>query len=540
MTVQNPVALPANELQKTQGISEKERVKRLSLVALLSVVILVIAGLSVWYYNRTHLNIFGKPADIFAEEIEFSGKEIPDLNALKNYLRQFKNLKKADLGSFPVEAEESIPLRQAFPDTELIYQTVVNIEDEIYRTDITSLDVSDHGFSDMKVFMNKLDYLPDLKRVVFGNVTIPESEKEKLCAAYPDVSFEVIGSYEIFGKQVLENTDYLDLRDVQLDASLFDQLSLLPDLKIVDLHNQPLTDDERISLTSAFPEISFGWTVYYDGEEYDSSITEFDLKEKKLTKDDLDELKRVIEQFPDLEIVNMSNCGLDNETLAKFRDEVKSAKVVWRVYLGAYGKWSLRTDAVCFSVLIWKYDYPRMTSDSLGVLKYCPDLLCLDLGHQAISDISMIGEWFPELRLLILADNCIWDLSPLSNLKHLHYLEIFVNRVSDLSPLANLRELVDVNISYNPISDITPLLNSPMMQRVWMESTYCGYGGQALLQETYPDAKIVLFGSGSVDQGWRWGNPRYEQMRDMWKNDYYGDEFQKYDDLAIELGLRDS
>jgi hypothetical protein len=28
-------------------------------------------------------------------------------------------------------------------------------------------------------------------------------------------------------------------------------------------------------------------------------------------------------------------------------------------------------------------------------------------------------------------------------------------------------------------------------------------------------------------------------MMDMWFNNYYGDEFSKYDDLAIELGLRD-
>jgi Leucine-rich repeat (LRR) protein len=180
-----------------------------------------------------------------------------------------------------------------------------------------------------------------------------------------------------------------------------------------------------------------------------------------------------------------------------------------------------------------------MTSENLEVLKYCPDLLALDLGHQALTDISPIAEYLPDLRLLIIADNRVYDLSPLEKLKHLHYLEIFVNRVSDISPLAKLHELVDVNISYNAISDVTPLLNSPMMQRVWMESTYVGYNGQNVLKEKYPDAKIVLIGSGSVDQGWRWGNPRYEQMMDMWFHDYYGDEFQKYDDLAVELGLRD-
>ena len=535
MVVQKPAAPAAESEKKPHFLSEKEQIKRLGLVAILAVILLMIAVFFVWYYNRTHMEMFGTKTDIFAEEISFNGREIPDLDSLKSYLHRFKNLKKADLGTYPVDAEQSISLRQAFPDTELVYHTVVNIENETYRTDITTLDVSAHGITDSRAFMRKLDYLPELKTVIFGNETIPESEKEKLSAAYPDVSFEVIGTYEIYGKIIPENADHLDLRDAELDASLFDQISLLTQLKSVDLHGQKLTDDERIALTTAFPEISFGWTVFYDGEEYDSAITEFDIHDKKLTEDDLPEVKRAIAQFSDLETVNMCGCGLSNEVMAKFRDQIKTAKVVWRVYLGS--RWSLRTDAVAFSVLIVHYDYPRMYSDNLWVLQYCTDLLALDLGHQSITDISGICEWLPELRLLILADNCIWDISPLTNLKHLHYLELFLNRISDLTPLAELHELVDVNICYNPISDITPLLNSPMMQRIWMESTYCGYGSVSLLKETYPDCEIVLVGSGSVDQGWRWGNPRYEQMMDMWKKDYYGDEFQKYDDLAKELGL---
>lgn len=525
------------EVHKPTGISEAEKVRRLVLVAILSVVLLLVAVICVWYYSYTHMNLWGQKADIFAEEITFNGREIPSLEALKSYLTRFKNLKKADLGSFFVEAEESISLRQAFPDTELVYQTVVEIDDKTYRTDITTLDLSKNGLSDTKLLMRKLAYLPELKTVLFGDNTIPQSEKEILSAAYPEVSFEVIGTYEIYGKQVLESAEELDLRDIRLDASLPDQIALLPELKYVDLHDQPLSVAEKIKLAERFPELSFGWTVHYDGEDYDSSITEFDLTGKKLTTGDLDGIKEAISQFPELEKVILCDCGLSNETLAEFQEEVKNVKVVWRVYLGT--QWSLRTDAVAFSVLIVNYKHVRMTSNSIQVLKYCTDLLALDLGHQAISDLSIIGECLPELRLLIVADNAVWDLSPLTKCKHLHYLEIFLNRVSDLSPLAELHELVDVNISYNPISDVTPLLNAPMMQRVWMESTYVGYRGQALLQETYPDAKIVLIGSGSVDQGWRWGNARYEQMMDMWFHDYYGDEFQKYDDLAKELGLTD-
>ncbi|MCQ2407737.1 MAG: hypothetical protein MJ065_04320 [Oscillospiraceae bacterium] len=535
-----PVAASAsaNESPRNFALKEREKVRKLFLVAVASVIVLLIACFSLWYYHYSHFNMFGKPIDIYAEEVDFNGREIPDFDSLKSYLRRFKNLKVANLGTYPIEAEASIAFRQAFPDTELIYDTVVNIDGIHYRTDLETLDLSGCGIRDTKAFIEKLAYLPNLKTVIFGEQVIPETEKNILINAYPEIEFEVLGTYEIYGKQVLENVETLDLRDVKLDASLFDQLALLPQLREVDLHNQPLTVPDRIALTNEFPNVSFGWTVKYDGEEYDSSITEFDLTGKKLQEEDLEELKETIEQFPLLEKVILCDCGLSNNRLAQFQKEIGDrVRVVWRVYIGS--QWSLRTDAVAFSVLIVNYKHIRMTSENLEVLKYCPDLLALDLGHQALTDISPIAEYLPDLRLLIIADNRVYDLSPLEKLKHLHYLEIFVNRVTDLSPLAKLRELVDVNISYNSIVDISPLLNSPMMQRVWLESTYVGYNGLQQLRETYPDAKIVNVGSGSVDQGWRWGNPRYEQMMDMWFHDYYGDEFQKYDDLAVELGLRD-
>ena len=75
-------------------------------------------------------------------------------------------------------------------------------------------------------------------------------------------------------------------------------------------------------------------------------------------------------------------------------------------------------------MLIYDYDYVRLTSADIEVLKYCTDLQALDLGHQAITDISVIGDYLTQLRILILVDNKVNDLTPLSKLKHLHYLEL--------------------------------------------------------------------------------------------------------------------
>ena len=278
-------------------------------------------------------------------------------------------------------------------------------------------------------------------------------------------------------------------------------------------------------------------SVKYKGKTFNTSATVINLSGVKLKKTDLPELKELANKFSNLEKINLSNCGLSNETLAAFQNELNGIRVVWRIKLGT--QWYLQTDAVAFSVLIMNYKHTRMTSKDLEVLKYCPDLLALDLGHQALTDLSRIADYLPDLRLLIIADNRVTDLSPLARLKHLHYLEIFVNKVKDLSPLGELRELVDVNISYNPISNIKPLLNSPMMQRLWLEHTNVSQSSVNLLRTTYPNAKIVNIGKGSVDQGWRQNHVRYRQMMDMWYKNYYGSEFQKFDDLAVELGLRD-
>ena len=50
------------------------------------------------------------------------------------------------------------------------------------------------------------------------------------------------------------------------------------------------------------------------------------------------------------------------------------------------------------------------------------------------------------------------------------------------------------------------------------------YKDYELLKETYPDAYIVYYGEGSVDQGWR-EHERYFAMIDMFHNNYVNDLF---------------
>lgn len=492
------------------------------------------------YLLHTRFELFGHPCDIYMENISFEGSEITDFATLENGLRKFPNLKTVDTGSFMMYAEDIPELQRNFPNVMFRYDTWVNIEGTDYPIDAAEVNLTDHGYTDLNLLITKLAFMPALQSVCFGENHITAADKFTLMDRFPGVDFNVVEIYNIGGVDAPANAESIDLTWATIDGSLLEKLSLFPELRSVNLHGHDLTWDERLEYARKYPKVNFGWDVEYGEEVYDSSeVTEIDLSRTKLTATDLDTLKELTEQIRGLEKLIVCDCGLDNETLGEFRKVVPDVNVVWRLYMG---KWKLRTDQVTFSVLIYNYNYERLRSKDIQVLKYCTDLRCLDLGHQSIVDISVIGDYLPELRLLIMADNWINDLSPLAKCKHLHYLELFVNNITDLSPLGELHELVDVNISYNRrLSDITPLLNSPMMERVWLESTSVSSEDFDLLEATYPDAKVVrvVKGRPSVDQGWRDGCARYKQMMDMWFNNYYGDEFYKYDYLAIELGLRD-
>lgn len=379
---------------------------------------------------------------------------------------------------------------------------------------------------------------------------LPETpaESAELPAEMDGLPVTAVSSYAFAGSDVLTAVT-VPAGVVQIGADAFADCPLLEQITVLNPECSFEGRQTDFSGTVAgFPEstaetyaeayectfASVSEELMFGGMEIDPALTELDLSGRQLSLEDLDTLRETVSQMPNLQKLILCNCGLSNETLQEFNESLPDIKVVWRLSLGC--RWSLRTDAVAFSVLIYAYDYPRMTSNDIQVLKYCTDLRALDLGHQAITDLSVLGDYLPELRLLILADNAVSDLTPLTKMTHLHYLELFVNRLSDITPLAELHELVDVNVSYNAISDLTPLLYSPMMDRLWFEHTYAGEAAYYMLKQAYPNAKIVLYGAGSVDQGWR-THERYYQMMDMWANNYYGDTFSKYDDLAQELGL---
>ena len=355
-----------------------------------------------------------------------------------------------------------------------------------------------------------------------------ESSGEILVEVYnpEDVSFV----HEIYGQKFSDRITTWDLSDIEVDDKITSYVKYFTNLKIVDFGNQKIDDDILKQLIDENPKIEFRYRIYIENKSYSSLISHLDLAKSKIK--DYDELIKKMELLPNLKSADFSNSNLSNEQLGHLRELFPVMEIHWIVHLG---RWSVKTDAVSFSVLIYAYDYKRMTSKDIEVLKYCTKLQALDLGHQAITDISVIGEYLKDLRILILADNRISDITPIKELKHLHYLELFINPISDITPLNDLKGLVDVNFCYCwNINDYSTLKNLPNLERIWLVGTRINGNVVNELRSVHPNAQIVNTGAGSTNSGWR-THERYYEMIKMYRNPYYlSKSFTKYDVLTME------
>ena len=256
--------------------------------------------------------------------------------------------------------------------------------------------------------------------------------------------------------------DQLSLRDRDDEYRMLDDfITSLPNLKKLDMFSTDIPRSRIEHLAALFPDIEFGWTMIIRCQNY---------------------------THPERDIHR------------------------------------IRTDTTAFSTLHNKYCHGH-TEEDFSVLRYCRNLLALDIGHNRVSDLSFLYD-LPNLKVLIVAANnqYLTDITPIGSLKNLEYLEIFHNDIHDISCLANLDHLVDLNICFNRITDYTPLLGLKNLRRLWMADSWTGYmpvpeDAASVLQEALPDCTINTW-SSPTEGGWR-EHPRYFTLNEMFNSYKY-------------------
>lgn len=224
-----------------------------------------------------------------------------------------------------------------------------------------------------------------------------------------------------------------------------------------------------------------------------------------------------LSELPNLKKVDMFSTIVEKKDITKLEESFPEIKFGWTIHIAA--KHYIRTDQTAFSTLHGSCDLHQ--SKVFEVLKYCTELRALDIGHNDLTDISFL-QYLPKLRVLILACNeHLRDISVLSQLKDLEYLELFSCNIRDISALKDLDRLMDLNISYNPITKYAVLNEMPNLKRLWIPQSGVPCYGEEFrqLQEDLPNTLIMNKGH-PTNYGWREGN-HYETIYAMFRADEY-------------------
>lgn len=228
---------------------------------------------------------------------------------------------------------------------------------------------------------------------------------------------------------------------------------------------------------------------------------------------DVDTLIQELDQQPALRQVDMYDAELSAAQMDILSTRYPNISFGWTLHIGDH---TLRTDATAFSTLHSRNSTPH-TNEDFAVLRYCHNLLALDIGHNAVTDISFL-ESLPKLKILILGRNQIADTTPLGTLTDLEYLELFSDGVDDISALANCTHLMDVNLTNNHIADLTPILSLPNLKRLWLYRSTGVLSGDRFSKDvkqtiiaSVPSDCEVNFTSSGTGGGWR-DHARYDTI----------------------------
>ena len=444
-----------------------------------------------------------RPSD--AEDLEITALSLSDIPLFSC----FPNLKSVD-ASGCADYEALLALRAACPTLELT--AFVSVGGKAVPMDAQRAVL--RADTPLEELLDKLPFLPDLYRVSFAGGAVSYETQDALAAAFPGISFrwdvELLGrTASSAAKELSFAGSSLSERDVH---TLCENLFRFPSLERIDLTGCGLAGEQIAAVRAAsgaavlYELTLFGRTVSTDASELDFSGIRMGLSDVAVIEDALGE-------FPLLEKVVMCDCGISNEDMAALNDRHENVRFVWRVYFSGF---SLRTDDTNFIAARVRNDFPIYSND-LEVLKYCPDLQALDLGHKNITHLNFL-RYVPHLKYLILVENDVNDITPIGELQELTYLEMFWTKCEDISPLQNCKALTDLNISYiycRPAKCLETLVNMPQLERLW----YCGNnldaGQLEELQAALPDTEMYLAARGEpTGSTWR-EHPHYFEMRDF-------------------------
>ncbi len=315
---------------------------------------------------------------------------------------------------------------------------------------------------------------------------------------------------------MMDMTHLTELKGKEVTA-LIEELNGSGDITACDLRGVKLARETQVKLKESCPQIDFYWQVEINKSYVDNHITHLNLDELP-NRTGYAKLKEALGLFTGLEEVTMYSYRLNLREMESILAAYPEITFHWTIKLDSY---LIPTNATAFSTNKGRRE-PRYTPKQLDALKYCENLVAIDLGHNNISDLSFLTQW-PGLKIIICVDSKtpIKDISPLKDMHDLEYVELFMQGITDISALEGKTKLLDLNLCYNDITDLTPLHSCVNLQRLWISNNkHLPQEQIDALQAALPNLVIETKTKKSTEAGWR-EHPRYFTMRESFESYQY-------------------
>lgn len=527
--------------------------------------LLLVLGIAAWcFFDNTCLILNGRIYSRSAVEVVLTGRSLPDHERLLD----LPELEVLDIRQIEVRCDEYDELRAVLPDCTILWkvpfgddrhddtakEVVVTslTEDDLdnlrYLTNLETVDA--RGCRDYRVLQLLSQSFPDLTvmytvsvggqelRENATEVQIADGEAEQLLSVLPmltqleTVDALACSDYEtlakmykaypqldvrytvtVGGKSYPGDTTSLVLENADAEE-LMEKLPYLPALTDVALTGTTPENDLIYEMMCLRPDVVFNWEFELFGVKTSSTATELDLSNIPMESTDI--VEDALKYFYNLERVEMCDCGIPSVAMDALARRHPETRFVWTIHIGTG---SLRTDATAF--IPYKVGHTAgnpISEEEAWELRYCIDLICLDLGHMRMEDISFLY-YMPKLQYLVLADTEVESYAVLSELTELVYLELFSTSFTDVEILLNLTKLEDLNISWTNLENPELLMEMTWLKRLWATEIGLTEEQNQKLKEALPDTLVYTKSLHPTEGGWR-QSKRYYEMRDLLEMHY--------------------
>ena len=466
-----------------------------TILCVISVIMLIAALSTLLWFNSTYLILNGQIYSRNSASLVITEPELPDMQTLSS----FPNLDLLDIRYVNISCAEYDALHAALPECEILW--LVPFGDGYYdntakKLVTTSLEESDFG---------NLRYFPHLETVDARGCRDYQALK-RLMETYPNLTVQYtlyLGDRELSPdteKMTIQNADLQDLRVI---------LPYLPKVNKITFEGDIPANEELYEMKVKWPDIVFDWEFEVLGVTTRSAAQELDLS--NIPVENTEAVAQYMKYFYDLQRVDMCGCGIPSLQMEVLCDQFPEIRFIWSFEIGT---WTVRTDDISFISYKAGYHVNRpFYDDEAWELKYCVDMVSLDLGHMRMKDISFLKN-MPKLKYLVLADTQASDYSVLAELEELVFLELFLSTFDDVEILLNLKNLEELNISFTTLKNPEVLGQMTWLKRLWMASCGMKYADCVDLSKSMSETKVCIWASHPTGENWR-DSDRYRQMRDL-------------------------